>query len=363
MSHAEAVNKAAQAATTVVVTGGSQKITQGSTYSTTQAVVTQAEAQGNLNIIATEGSIRSQNAQLSAEGDALLHAKDNIHLSYATDTESQTSRSKQRGFSIDNRDKSAPAGVYNNKNQGTGSIDRVTGTQLSAGGKSTLQTTQGDVNIIASSVASEGDVNILAARDVNILSAQNTKSQAESSSNKGIGSAQISDTEQFFGYMKGNSQSSSNDIEQQRSQVGSLGGNVNIQAGNDYLQQKAQILWPKQDVNIDAKTIQVLENHNRGGASQSSKDLKVGLFKRISSPILDLLGSADKAVKNKADDRTQALQAVAAGAQAYQSYSDIQGGALFKAEAGIGFSTSSNQQNSSYTNSQENKITIAEMSI
>lgn len=357
MSHAEAVNKAAQAATTaVVVTGGSQKITQNSTYSTTQAVVTQAEAQGNLNIIATEGSIRSQGAQLSAEGDALLHAKDNIHLSYATDTESQTSRSKQRGFSIDNRDKSAPAGVYNNKNQGTGSIDRVTGTQLSAGGKSTLQTTQGDVNIIASSVASEGDVNILAARDVNILSAQNTKSQAESSSNKGIGSAQISDTEQFFGYMKGNSQSSSNDIEQQRSQVGSLGGNVNIQAGNDYLQQSADLV-AKQDVNIDAKTIQVLENHNRGGASQSSKDLKVGLFKRISSPILDLLGSADKAVKNKADDRTQALQAVAAGAQAYQSYSDIQGGALFKAEAGIGFSTSSNQQNSSYTNSQENKIT------
>lgn len=264
MSHAEAVNKAAQAATTaVVVTGGSQKITQNSTYSTTQAVVTQAEAQGNLNIIATEGSIRSQGAQLSAEGDALLHAKDNIHLSYATDTESQTSRSKQRGFSIDNRDKSAPAGVYNNKNQGTGSIDRVTGTQLSAGGKSTLQTTQGDVNIIASSVASEGDVNILAARDVNILSAQNTKSQAESSSNKGIGSAQISDTEQFFGYMKGNSQSSSNDIEQQRSQVGSLGGNVNIQAGNDYLQQSADLV-AKQDVNIDAKTIQVLENHNRG---------------------------------------------------------------------------------------------------
>ena len=52
MSHAEAVNKAAQAATTaVVVTGGSQKITQNSTYSTTQAVVTQAEAQGSLILL------------------------------------------------------------------------------------------------------------------------------------------------------------------------------------------------------------------------------------------------------------------------------------------------------------------------
>lgn len=37
-------------------------------------MITQATAKGNLNIIATEGSINSQGAQLSAEGDALLHA-------------------------------------------------------------------------------------------------------------------------------------------------------------------------------------------------------------------------------------------------------------------------------------------------
>ncbi|QNX49862.1 hemagglutinin repeat-containing protein [Acinetobacter seifertii] len=71
---------------------------------------------------------------------------------------------------------------------------------------------------------------------------------------------------------------------------------------------------------------------------------------------MDLINSIDKTAHSKADDRTQALQAVAAGAQGYQTYSDIKGGALFKAEAGIGFSTSENQQNSSYATSQQNNL-------
>ncbi|AYO55247.1 hemagglutinin repeat-containing protein [Acinetobacter wuhouensis] len=356
MSRADAIDKATQAAITpIVVTAGSHKSNQTSDYSKTNAVVTQASAQGNLNIIATEGNINSQGAQLSAEGDALLHAKDSINLSYATDQEQQTANSQQSGFSIDNRNKFAPAGVYNNKNQGNGNIDKVTGTQLSSGGKTTLQTETGDINILGSSVAATGDVNINAARDVNIKSTQNSQSQSESSSNKGIGSAQISDTEQFYGYMKGQSQSSSNGIEQQRSQVGSLEGNVNIHAGNNYNQQVADII-AKKDINIDAKQINVLEDHNTGQSSSSADDLKVGVFKRISSPILDLLGAGDKVAKSKGDDRTQALQGLAAGAQAYQSYSDIKGGAVIKAEAGIGFSTSENQQTSRYASSQQNKI-------
>ncbi|WP_434279040.1 hemagglutinin repeat-containing protein [Acinetobacter sp. CE-15] len=357
MSRAEALNKAAQAAITpVVVTAGSHKSSQTSDYNNTQAVVTQAIAKGNLNIIATDGSINSQGAQLAAEGNALLHAKDSINLDYVTDHEAQTANSKQSGFSIDNRDKSAPAGVYNNKDKGQGNVDKVTGTQLSVGGKTTLQTEKGDINILGSSVASQGDVKINAANDVNIKSAQSSQSQSQSSSNKGIGSAQISDTEQFYGYMKGKNQSNSQSIEQQRSQVGSLEGNVNIQAGNNYNQQVADIVANK-DINITAKQISVLDDYNTGSSDSSSKDLKVGVFKRISSPILDLLGSADKATKgNAADDRTQALQGLAAGAQAYQSYSDIKGGSVAKAEAGIGFSTSKNQQSNSYVTSQQNQI-------
>ncbi|MDS7958257.1 MULTISPECIES: hemagglutinin repeat-containing protein [unclassified Acinetobacter] len=356
MAQGEAVRKASMAAMTpVTIQAGSNKTNQVSNTSSTQAVVTQATAKGNLNIIATEGNINSQGAQLSAEGDALLHAKENINLGIAESHSEQTADRKQSGFSIDNRDWAAPAGTFKNKNHGDGRSTQTTGTQLSVGGKTTLQTGQGDINIIGSSVASKGDVNINAARDINIKSSQNSQSQSEQSSNKGIGSAQISDTEQFYGYMNGQSQSNSKGVEQQRSQVGSLEGNVNIQAGRQYTQQVADVVAAK-DLNIKAQDIQVLEGHDTGSSSENTKDLKIGQFSRVSSPLIDLLNAADKAKNSKADDRTQALQAVAAGAQGYQTYSDIKGGALFKAESGIGFSTSKNQQNSSYATSQQNNL-------
>ncbi|EHU1917813.1 TPA: hemagglutinin repeat-containing protein [Acinetobacter baumannii] len=356
MAQGEAARKASMAAMTLVtIQAGSKKTNEVSNTSSTQAVITQATAKGNLNIIATEGSINSQGAQLSAEGDALLHAKENINLNVAQSHSEQTVDRKQSGFSIDNRDWAAPAGTFKNKNQGDGRNTQTTVTQLSVGGKTTLQTGQGDINIVGSSVASKGDVNLHAARDINIKSSQNSQSQSEQSSNKGIGSAQISDTEQFYGYMSGKSQSTSNSVEQQRSQVGSLEGNVNIQAGRQYTQQVADVIAAK-DLNIKAQDIQVLEGHNTGSSSENSKDLKVGQFSRVSSPLIDLVNAADKATKSQADDRTQALQAVAAGAQGYQTYSDIKGGALFKAESGIGFSTSKNQQNSSYATSQQNNL-------
>ncbi|MEQ1322419.1 hemagglutinin repeat-containing protein [Acinetobacter soli] len=356
MSQLNAVDKGMMAAQTpIVITGGSQKTQQNSNSSSSQAVVTEATAKGNLNIIANGGSISSEGAKLSAEGDALLHATENITLGFAKEHQDQNAQSKQSGFSIDNRDWAAPAGVYNNQKQGAAKADQVTGTQLSAGGKATLQTEKGDINILGSSVVAQQDVTLNAARDINIKSTQNSQSQSENSTNKGVGSAQISDTEKFFGYMNGNNQSKSNSVEQQRSQVGSLEGNVNIQAGNNYTQQVADVV-AKKDVNVTAKQIEVLQDVNSSNAEQSGKDLKVGVFAKVSSPILDLINTADKASKSKADDRTQALQVMAAGAQSYQTYSDVKGGALFKAEAGIGFSSSSNQQSSQSNISQQNNI-------
>ncbi|EOR07411.1 hypothetical protein F896_01784 [Acinetobacter genomosp. 15BJ] len=356
MAQGEAVRKAVMAAATpIVVSGGKQRTQQSSNYSSTQVVVTEVAAKGNLNIIAKAGDINSQGAKISAEGDALLHARDDILLGTTQQQQTQSANSQRSGISIDNREWTAPAGTYKDKNKGNGNIVQSLGTQVSVGGKSTLQTEKGDINIIGSTVVSQGDNTINAARDINIQSSQNSQSQQESQSSKGIGNAQISDTEKFYGYMKSQNNSQSQAVEQQRSQVGSLDGNVNIQAGNKYTQQVADVLAGK-DINIKAKDIAILEDKNTGHSSQSSKDLKVGQFSRVSSPILDVINAGDQAINSKADQRTQALQGAAAVAQGYQSYSDLQGGAIAKAETGIGFKTSKSEQNSQYANSQQNLL-------
>ncbi|MHA3062074.1 hemagglutinin repeat-containing protein, partial [Acinetobacter sp. ANC 4636] len=139
------------------------------------------------------------------------------------------------------------------------------------------------------------------------------------------------------------------------SQIGSLAGNINIQAGNQYTQQVADLVAAK-DINIRAKDIAILEGKNTGSSEQSSQDLKIGLFSRVSSPLIDLANAIEEAKESKADDRTKTLQGLAAVAQGYQSYSDLQGAYVAKAEAGIGFKTSQSEQKSTYASSQQNLL-------
>ena len=375
MSSAETIRKASMAATTpVVIQAQKQNITQTQNSASSQVVGTEVKAGGNLNIIATDGDIRSQAAKISAEGDALLYAKNNIELLAGQNTENQIADSKRSGFSIDTRDHVAPLGVYNDKEKANGGFVQSVGTEISIGGKTTLQAKEGDINIVGSTVVSQDDLTLYAGKDVNIRSAQNSFNQNEDKKSTGWGSAQISDTERFDGYMASKDNASSESISQVRSQVGSLDGYVNIIAGNNYNQKVADVVASK-DINIIAKKIEIIDDYNTGSDSQSSKDLKIGAFSKVSSPLIDLVNAVDQASNSKANDRTKALQGLAAGAQAYQTANtindvrddiaklaanpnatDLSNAALFKAETGIGFSTSKNNQDNRYSISQGNVL-------
>ena len=372
MSQADAIGKAGMAAfTPVVITAKNQKFNRDSYNSTIQSVATEANAQGNLNIIADGGSLYSQGAQLSAGKDAQLAATQHIILDVAQDTQTQDAHSQQKGWNIDTRDHIAPGGVYNNRELGDANTQKQRATQLSVGGTTNLYTEKGDINLIGTTIASQKDLAIAAAHDLNITSTQNSQNQSEIKTNRGIGSAQISDTEKFFGYMKGDHNNNSTGVEQQRAQVGSLEGNVNLTAGNNYNQKVADVV-AKQDLNITAKQIHVLDDKNLGQQHQDDHDLKVGVFAKVTSPILDLIDSVDKAHKSQADDRTKALQVMATGAQAYQLYDtanrvaqdaaalnagkDAQGATLLKAEAGIGYKTSKSQQDNTMAQAQGNRL-------
>jgi filamentous hemagglutinin len=96
--------------------------------------------------------------------------------------------------------------------------------------------------------------------------------------------------------MANQNNSSSGSVTQERSQLGSLDGNVNITAANNYNQKVADVVAGK-DLNITAKSIDIVDDHNTGSDSQSSKDLKIGLFSRITSPLIDLINAVDNAGK------------------------------------------------------------------
>ncbi|MDH6331809.1 filamentous hemagglutinin [Stenotrophomonas sp. 1278] len=348
------------ATTSTVVTAGSQRSNSEQSHSTSDARVSQLAAGGDLTLIANRGSILSQGTQMSAEGNAVLLATKDIVFDVAHNTERSDSSSRGKGWGLANNTSGLPFGTNNSQSDGSGSSDTITGTQLSVGGGVRMATTEGDISLTAANIAAEKDVNIRAAGDLLVRSGQDTVSNANTSDSKAIGSVQISDTEKFSGWHREQHQDDSAQVSQVASSIGSLGGNVNLTAGGKYTQTASNVVAAK-DVNITAAEIELLTADESGHYSQSDKDLKIGVFARVKSPLIDLINNVDAA--RQSDDRLQKMQGMAAGANAYQAASAISalsGGAgsgdLFSAEAGIGFKTANSSADGSSTVSRGSTI-------
>ncbi|MDQ1816067.1 hemagglutinin repeat-containing protein [Massilia sp. CCM 9210] len=330
----------------VVLQGSSRSAAGTRDHVSSTAQVSTLKAGGNLSIDATGGSITSEGATLKAEGDAKLTAKDSIILDVAHSTESEGQDNKAKGWSIDSRG-SLPVGMFNNKDNGKGSADTISGTTLSVGGNATLKSTDGDIVLTAASVvADKGNVDIAAGRNLTIQSGQDTVSNDNHSNNKAIGKVVVSDTERFAGYNNIKKNGSNDAVTQVQSGVASINGNITLTAGEKYTQTSSNVL-AKNDVSVTAKSIEIGTALNTSNSAQDSSDLKIGGFARISSPLIDLANNR-KAAK-ESDGRLSTMQNMAAAANAYQAVAAGIGGSgtLFKAEAGIGIATAKSRDQSS----------------
>ena len=236
------------------------------------------------------------------------------------------------------------------------------------GGKTRLLAEKGNIAVSGSSLVSQDDLLLKAGGDIDIRAAEHRQSQSERQVSSGIGSAVISDTEHFSGWMKNRRESEGEETRQTASQIGSLKGGVRIDAGGAYRQTGSDVAAAR-DIDIAAQSVDIRTADNHGRNHQSERDLKIGTFAKISSPLIDLVNAAEGAAKSKADDRTRALQGLAAGAQAYQLADGVgkvadavknqtgqQGAVLLSVEAGFGFKTASKEQNQNYRQSQQSSL-------
>ena len=236
------------------------------------------------------------------------------------------------------------------------------------GGKTRLLAEKGNIAVSGSSLVSQDDLLLKAGGDIDIRAAEHRQSQSERQVSSGIGSAVISDTEHFSGWMKNRRENEGKETRQAASQIGSLKGGVRIDAGGAYRQTGSDVAAAR-DIDISAQSVDIRAADNHGRSRQSERDLKIGTFAKISSPLIDLVNAAEGAAKSKADDRTRALQGLAAGAQAYQLADGVgkvadavknqtgqQGAVLLSVEAGFGFKTASKEQNQNYRQSRESSL-------
>ena len=330
----------------------------------TTAKVTALNAGGQLNVVASEGDIRTQGTQIAAEKGATFLASNNIELGTAENTYTQQANTSDKGFSLGDANKYL-FGVHTQRENGDATQTQEVSTTISVGGNNQIVAQKGDIHAKGAKIVSEGKNQLSAAGNVVLDTAVTTQETTQQRKGHAVGEAVISDSERFYGYNRTRFNQDGNFTHHEKAQLASLGDKVEVYAGKDYRQTSAEIL-SKDKASINAQNIIVDSAFNTDKYKQSESDLKFGQFTRVKSPIIDLINSIESTIKNKnASDRVQAANIMSVAAQAYNLASAFQGqgGAsyLIRVESGTGVAHSRKKEDSYQHTSQGNLFNAKEI--
>ena len=330
----------------------------------TTAKVTALNAGGQLNVVASEGDIRTQGTQIAAEKGATFLASNNIELGTAENTHTQQANTSDKGFSLGDANKYL-FGVHTQRENGDATQTQEVSTTISVGGNNQIVAQKGDIHAKGTKIVSEGKNQLSAGGNVILDTAVTTQETTQQRKGHAVGEAVISDSERFYGYNRTRFNQDGNFTHHEKAQLASLGDKVEVYAGKDYRQTSAEIL-SKDKASINAQNIIVDSAFNTDKYKQSESDLKFGQFTRVKSPIIDLINSIESTIKNKnASDRVQAANIMSVAAQAYNLASAFQGqgGAsyLIRVESGTGVAHSRKKEDSYQHTSQGNLFNAKEI--
>jgi filamentous hemagglutinin len=306
--------------------------------SQSQDVGSQISAAGNLTLSAGQ-DLNAKAAQVSAGQELKATAAGNVNISAG-----------QASQSLDEAHKTTSKGLLSSSTTTTrNSSASTTALGSSFEGNSVAITAGQDLSVKGSNVLADQNVQLNAGGNVNIEAAQNTQSQSSFRqttksglmSSGGIGFTVGSRMQSVDG--QGQSTTAAG------STVGSTGGNVTINAGKTYTQTGSDVLTPKGDIAITAKTVNITEARETGSQSSEQKFKQSGVTVAVTSPVISALQMADSQIKaagNTSSSRMQALAGANAainlkqGADAIQAGQAKEGGNAADQAGGIGISIS-----------------------
>jgi len=241
--------------------------------------------------------------------------------------------------------------------------------------KTTNESYQRQQTDVVSSSVSGNSVSLQAGRDMAIQASQVVSDQAirlQTGGNIAITSATASDSyssqrdEKKSGLMSSGglgftigkaAQGNANSVTTTRavgSTLGSVQGDVSIQAGQAYRQTGSSVLTPQGDIDVQAQSLTIEEARQQTRVESSSYSKQSGLTVAISSPVVSAAQTVQgmqQAASQTGDARMQALAAASAGLATYRAAQDVvtQPGQLggVTVSASIGSSRSSSQSTQS----------------
>ncbi|WP_246803291.1 hemagglutinin repeat-containing protein, partial [Rhizobium leguminosarum] len=287
-------------------------------------VGSQLSASGDINLDAGKAAVIA-GSKVDADGSINV-AADSVSIIGAQETHELEEQRKKSGFGVGGG--GGFISIYGSQqNKGAQASTLNVGSALSAGEDVNLTARATDLNIMGSSVDAERDINLSAARDVNVTPGAESFSQSEEEKKSGFG---LSFSAGNGGFSVGIGAQTSKDGSAQQSDTNATsiltaGRDLNISAGNTVNLQAAQAS-AERDVNLFAgKDINLLSANDVTNYQEVHEKTFAGVTLSVSSQV----GQAAENIMNSAerltgDSRVNALTNTAIAALGfYQGYTGL----------------------------------------
>ena len=276
-------------------------------------VGTEIAVAGDVNLVAGNDLTATAARVVSSSGQLEVTAGHDIQLRAGEASEMSDIAYQDTSYSLFSAKTTTTWDAYSDTTA-LGSTFSADGVELGAGRDMSLQGGQ----VVASrdvSLRAEGDITLSAA--TNVSDEHHFKDVSESGV-FGTGGLSVS-----LGTRQQSADTQSRQVTTARSTVGSLEGDVRIEAGKTYIQQGSDVLAPQGDVDIAASDISVLAAEEQSRTRQESRYKQTGVTLALSSPIITALETGQhmaRAARDTGDDRMTALAATATGLAGYDAY-------------------------------------------
>ncbi|MCE4056175.1 hemagglutinin repeat-containing protein [Pseudomonas sp. Au-Pse12] len=315
-----------------------------------QQVATTLVAGGNVALKAGE-DLQLTASRVTAGDEAYLYAGGDVNLSAGQNSD----------YSYYRKTKTSSSGLSSSQKTRIDSSNSITQQGSSVSGDTVVIRAGQDIGATASDIVSTHSTSLVAGRNVEIDSATETYEQSHSTSKKKSGLLSSGGIGFTLGSTSAQNTSSSTTENAKASTIGSVLGNVDIQAGKDLTLKGSDVIAGK-DISLVGQNVSILaaENHNK--SEQTSKTKTSGLTLALSGTVgsaVDAAYQTTKQAKEEDDSRLSALQGIKAGLTGVQAWQAAQqGGGMNGDNIGqfVGISISLGSQQSSSKQTQEQVV-------
>ncbi|HEX5539439.1 MAG TPA: hemagglutinin repeat-containing protein [Methylophilaceae bacterium] len=323
----------------------------------TTSVGSVIDTQGDVTLLANN-DLTAKAANVTSESGAITAAAGgDITIATGTNTYESDAYRKIRKSS----------GFGSSKKEFWDSVDETTHTGSTFSGNTvSLQAGlngRGNTAIEGSNVVSTNGTNIEASGDVSIMSVADVHDETHKFKKKSSGFS-TSGASLSYGTNKLKVDQQSHALAQQKSMVGSVSGDVIIQAGETYTQAGSDVVAPKGDIDINAKTVDIESSRNTYNENTETRFKQSGITLSVGGGLIGLAQNVLETTKgvlqsNSGRNKTlNTLQTYANGAllkeQGAATINAVKSGDIEKAAANSGIKVSIGVGSTSMESSSSN---------